>query len=482
MKSSFSALMAVAVVAACGCSTTASKNAAPAPTPPASNSKAKSGPSPEEVLGLKRPGDVAGEDTRAKNPKPYVDPETGKKVIRIEKVVGGQYYEKDGLLHLAIVAGPGVPILRQDATSWIVEAPPERKKPEPKATTDSDAEEGAPIIELPASETLAVTPKTSRDPLRFEEISAGLPRSGMWRENFDLGDVLGVGHPQIVAPPARLTGKFLRVFRLDKDDAGAWRWRDVELKVDNPDKIEAAYGAATVADIDGDGKLDIVFGGHGSGPAIALNEGAGKFRVESRGLPRQMSTRAIAVGDLNGDGRVDILAISDDLEWANVRGRPTLDPGHDVPARLRRSGVPKRGLDLPRGPRRSRGRLLRLRSRPRRPARERRGASFLCVGLPVRRSATISSSSIPSSEAFALRGHRRPGTLLPAHGIGGRHLPRPARGLRCLVQAFALRRPPKIDGQGVTVYYRARDGKMASKRVVKTLGSNPRRTRSPSGT
>ena len=47
-----------------------------------------------------------------------------------------------------------------------------------------------------------MTPKPSAEPLRFEEMSAGLPRAGMWRENFDLGDVLGLGHPQIVAPPA----------------------------------------------------------------------------------------------------------------------------------------------------------------------------------------------------------------------------------------------------------------------------------------
>ncbi len=162
----------------------------------------------------------------------------------------------------------------------------------------------------------------------------------MWRENFDLGDVLGDGHPQIVAPPARLTGQSLMVFRLGKDDKGDWRWSHVDLDLDNPEQISAEYGFAAVADMDGDGKPDIVFGGHGSGPAIAFNKGGGKFRIESRGLPREMSTRSAAIGDLDGDGRKDLLVISDMGEWGTLGGEPALAKdgtylrGYDVRAFL----------------------------------------------------------------------------------------------------------------------------------------------------
>ena len=134
--------------------------------------------------------------------------------------------------------------------------------------------------------------------------------------------MLGQGRPQIVAPPPRLTGQYLRVFRLDKDDAGPWRWRLAEVEFENPDSIDAAYGVAAVADVDGDGKLDIVFGGHGSGPAVALNKGNGKFLVQARGLPRAMTLRALDPVDLNGDGRVDLLAISDVGEWSDSGGQP----------------------------------------------------------------------------------------------------------------------------------------------------------------
>ncbi len=76
----------------------------------------------------------------------------------------------------------------------------------------------------------------------------------------------------------------------------------------------------------------------------------------------------------------------------------------------------------------------------------------------------------PKSESFAFVGE---GVL---EGLG-QHTGAAAgiyRGRPAAFAAWFKRTPyggrPKIDGEGVTVYYRARDGKMASKRVVKTLG------------
>lgn len=471
MKLSLPALVAAACVAAAGCSS-APPSAPPAAAPtPAAKAPAKPGKSIEETLGLKSPPELEDEGSpELTNPKPFVDPETGKKVVKIPKLENSQFYEREGRLYLAMVSGPGVPILRREADGWIVEAPRERKKPDPKAPNAPDAEAEPYLVEMPASESQAVTPRTSKTTFRFEEISAGLPRSGMWRENFDLGDVLGLGRPQIVAPPARLTGKHLQVFRLDKDDAGAPRWRAASLELENPDNIDASYGAATVVDIDGDGRPDIVFGGHGSGPAVAVNLGGGKFRVEARGLPRQMSTRAIAVGDLNGDGRMDLLAISDDLEWANVGGKPTLDKdstylrGYDVRAFLNEGSTFREvhaGLE---------------------------GACFgysiaLAIprgkdgGLPFYASACryIGARSMlyeydPKAEKWQYGGVG----VVEGHGqhtgaAAGTYQGRPA-----VYASWFKRTPyggrPEIDGEGVTAYYRGADGKMAARRVVKTLG------------
>ncbi len=473
-SSSVSVLLVAAVLGVAGCSSApkaASPSPTPSPTPTSKESQAKTNQRVESLLGLKPPADVEGEEGAGQTaaPVPFVDPETGRRVLRILK--GGefnQYYERDGRLLLAMVAGPGVPILRQDDKAWIVEAPPEPKKRDPKAAPE--AEDLQPVFELPKSEAEVVTPKLSRDSLRFEEISAGLPRTGMWRENFDLGDVLGEGRPQIVAPPARLTGQSLMVFKLGKDDKGAPRWSQAPIELENPDQLNAEYGVAAVADIDGDGKLDIVYGGHGSGPAIAFNKGGGKFRAEARNLPRQISTRAIAIGDLDGDGHKDLVVVSDVGEWSNVGGQlvPEKDSGfvkgYDVRAFLN-DGTNFRevhaGLE---------------------------GACFgyaiaLAVpkdasgGLPFYNSACRYFGGAPNLFEFDPKaGEFRfvgayvlEGWSQQSGAAAGTYRGRPA-----IYASYFKGTPgngqPKIDGQGVTVYYRAAaDGKMAARRVVKTL-------------
>jgi hypothetical protein len=293
----------------------------------------------------------------------------------------------------------------------------------------------------------------------------------MWRENFDVGDLLGQGRPQIVAPPARLTGNFIRVYRLDKGDAAdsKWQWRLADLTFENEDKLQAAYGAVTLADMDGDGVLDIVYGGHGAGPAIAFNKGGGTFKIETRGLPRQMSTRAIAAGDLNGDGRQDLLVISDDPEWIETHGRPQADTG---------SGYVK-GYDI--------RAFLNDGARFREVHKGLEGACFgyaiaLVVpkdakdGLPFFSSAcryTMGASHLyefdPKLEEFRYAG-------VGVVELWAQHMGSAAGTYRGRPAAFATwfkRSPfgamPKIDGQGITVYYRGADGKMAAKRIVKTL-------------
>ncbi len=413
----------------------------------------------QELLGLKAPADVPGEETGAEpQSATIVDAETGKKLLRIPKQ---QLVLREGGTSSSTPScvGPGLPIVRQDEKAYYVLAPPEAPKPDPKNAACRTPDDLKPIVELPASEAAVVTPKIWKGTFRFEEISDGLPRAGMWRENFDVGDLLGQGRPQIVAPPARLTGNFIRVYRLDKgDDEASWRWRPADVTFENADKIEASYGAATLADLDGDGKLDIVFGGHGSGPAIAFNKGGGKFKVETRGLPRQMSTRAIAAGDLNGDGRQDLLVISDEPEWMLTGGKPQADKGSDY----------VRGYDV-------RG-FLNEGTHFREVHKGLEGACFgyaiaLIVpkdakdGLPFYSSAcryTSGASHLyefdPKLEEFRFAG-------IAAVELWAQHMGSAAGTYHGRPAAFAAwfkRTPsgasPKIDGQGITVYYRGADG------------------------
>ena len=232
MKLSRPVLVAAALLAAVGCTSAPPPNPPPAATPtpsPDAAERAKLQEKVDRLTGIKPPADV---DEGPTDPVPFVDPETGKRLLKLPK--GGLYYERNGRVYLAIVNSTGFPIVRQDDTAYFVEAPPERKKPDPNARKADAPEDLAPLVEMSKFEAELVTPKTSQDPLRFEEMSAGLPRAGMWRENFDLGDVLGLGHPQIVAPPARLTGPTLKVFRLDKDADGKPRWEETPLSSTTP--------------------------------------------------------------------------------------------------------------------------------------------------------------------------------------------------------------------------------------------------------
>jgi hypothetical protein len=472
VKVSLSALSAAVLAGAIGCSSSgpsspAAKTAAEWKAEKAAED-AKRTERAKALLGMKAPAEVPGEQTGELQNATVVDPETGKKLLRIPRQI--LYYEKDGRLFNAVVAGPGLPIFRQDEKAYFVLAPSDVPKPDPKKAGSPEPDDLRPIVELPANEAAVVTPKIWKGAFHFEEISEGLPRAGMWRENFDVGDLLGQGRPQIVAPPARLTGNFIRVYRLEKGEDGKWRWRLADVTFENADRIQAAYGAATLADLDGDGKLDIVFGGHGSGPAIAFNKGGGAFKVETRGLPRQMSTRAIAAGDLNGDGRQDLLVISDDPEWMLSGGQPQADKGSDY----------VRGYDV-------RG-FLNEGTYFREVHKGLEGACFGYAialvmpkdakdGLPFYSSACRYNAGVthlyefdPKLEEFRFMG------VAGALETWGQHMGSAAGTYRGRPAAFAawFKRTPsgataKIDGQGITAYYRDADGKMAAKRVVKTL-------------
>lgn len=473
MKRFFPAVMAAALAAA-GCSSSApapAPKAAPKPAAQTPGAPAKVG-TPEyeaktkeridKLLGTGTPKDVDGDDvpTTGRETTTFQDAETGKTLMRVPK--GPPYFAKDGKLFSGIVMLEGITLVREDAGAWYVEAPPPMKVLPQKKT--AEGENLPALFEMPADEAELVTPKVSKETLRLEEISAGLPRSGIWRENFALGDVLGEGRPQIIAPPPRLSGYFLRIFRLAKDDAGAFRWREVKAEWDNPEDLPAAYGATNVGDFDGDGKLDIVFGGHGAGPTIAYNRGGGKFRVETAGLPRELSNRAIEVGDVNRDGRPDLLVISDDAEDSATGGRPT------------RVGNYLKGFDA---------RLFLNEGGKFREVHE--GLAGACFGytaaLVVPKDGKPFYSSAcryfgsranlyeydPAKEAFTYTGAKVVELFgYQAGSAAGVYHGRPA------VFASYFKRSPsgssrKVDGQGVSIYWRDANGEMQRKRVVKTL-------------
>ncbi|MCH9649116.1 MAG: VCBS repeat-containing protein [Deltaproteobacteria bacterium] len=155
----------------------------------------------------------------------------------------------------------------------------------------------------------------SGDRLYFDTFDEGLPKRGMWRNGFDVADMNGDGHLDIIHGPARKGIPVPRVFL--GNSQGQWRvWNEAKFP-----RAPWDYGDAAAGDFNGDGLLDIAFGFHLRGLLVVVQETPGTFVIASEGLDLEIpgqggdasgfSTRAIEIVDWNSDGRPDILALGE---------------------------------------------------------------------------------------------------------------------------------------------------------------------------
>jgi hypothetical protein len=163
----------------------------------------------------------------------------------------------------------------------------------------------------PDSEFADLSPRRVKGRLKLEKVEkSGLPEAGQWRASFVVADMNGDGIPDIVAPPARGGDTGMHIWIGD----GSGRFKPWDLsftengKPANPSLI---YGGVAVADIDGDGKLDIVIASHGAGVVSLFGDGKGGFRIVRDGLPKDFTSQAVALIDVDGDGKPDIVVSAD---------------------------------------------------------------------------------------------------------------------------------------------------------------------------
>ena len=164
--------------------------------------------------------------------------------------------------------------------------------------------------------------------MSFEPFDEGLPRRGQWRYGFVLADMNGDGNLDIVhGPPRRGFGTPV-VFL--GDGAGHWRRWQTSFPEQQYD-----YGNVAVADFNGDGHLDIAMGMHLLGMTVLLGDGAGRFRAASDGMDplgpnTAFSSHALVAVDWDGDGHVDLVALGEGPRLATRRTdaqTPSVDNG-----------------------------------------------------------------------------------------------------------------------------------------------------------
>jgi hypothetical protein len=135
--------------------------------------------------------------------------------------------------------------------------------------------------------------------------------------------IIAADHGALVASPApALTGTVVDAVAIDVDGdcdddvvialAGAppelWR-READTFVDAGPIGTIAFSALAVADVNGDGNLDLV-GGAGGTLTVLANDGAGSFSVVPGAIdanPQVTAVSSLALGDIDGNGTPDLV-------------------------------------------------------------------------------------------------------------------------------------------------------------------------------
>jgi hypothetical protein len=114
-----------------------------------------------------------------------------------------------------------------------------------------------------------------------------------------IGDVNGDGRPDLVVANAGVETYFLVSVLLGKGDG------TFAAKVDYAADALTGPTSVALADLNGDGKLDIVLGNTTMGRSVSvlLGKGDGTFPAA---VNYPVSVQSVAVGDVNGDGKLDI--------------------------------------------------------------------------------------------------------------------------------------------------------------------------------
>lgn len=242
------------------------------------------------------------------------------RVAKLPKIEGGYKLTENNQVIMPL--GVRFEIIKQDDEWFWVK----QLKPRINTTKRKKKETGPSAEELAAINAYYdVAGLEESDRLSFEEFGRGLPRSGQWRNGFDIADMNDDEHLDIVFGPRRKGRMRPNIFL--GDGAGNWRlWREARYP-----QAAYDYGDVEVADFNADGHMDMAFGIHLRGLLVLVGDGAGKFNLWTEGINLQnpghggdisaFSSRAITSLDWNGDDKLDILAFGEGPKGTGSRMR-----------------------------------------------------------------------------------------------------------------------------------------------------------------
>ncbi len=130
---------------------------------------------------------------------------------------------------------------------------------------------------------------------------------------------------------------------------GGWRFEDV-TEAAGLKGIGLYTTAAVLADVDGDGDLDLLVNSIGGGTRLFLNDGKGHFKeATDRGLVRKYGAMTMALGDVDGNGTLDLYVAnynSPTVLADEPNTRFTLQPVNGRPVIVAVNGKPVAGTEL----------------------------------------------------------------------------------------------------------------------------------------
>lgn len=148
---------------------------------------------------------------------------------------------------------------------------------------------------------------------KLVDATATLPQASDFSHSACTGDVNGDAHPDIYVGNI-YGGNHVTPRLLLNDGTGHFTiGGSLPSELQDP-SFPVRYTTCTFADVNGDGKPDLVLGAedHTANSAVLLNDGAGNFRFLPNAMPpKPFGTNAIALSvvpdDINHDGHIDLL-------------------------------------------------------------------------------------------------------------------------------------------------------------------------------